>query len=123
MKFDLFEGVKSEVKSKKSLKKKKTLKKKKVKVVEEEEEEYDQEEPEEPKKAERDPNDEDPASYCQFCCWNFREGHRCLSLFAYYNNELSRSVRVAIMVMSWYLLMVFSGFFVGADPVIIITNK
>ena len=69
------------------------------------------------KKKERDEDDE-PAGCCQFCFWNFREGHRCLSFFSFYNEFLPRPTRWLILVMSWYLFMGFTGLFIGGAQII-----
>ena len=109
------DGGKS-TKSKKKLKKKKG-KKKKAKVEEEDDSSSDEEEKEEEKRKERE-GDEEPAGCCQFCFWNFREGHRCLSFFSFYNEFMSRPTRWAVLVMSWYLFMCFTGLFMGGNPII-----
>jgi hypothetical protein len=103
------------------LTKKKTTRKKKVKKTEKEQESSD--DGDDPnaaqmiaKKKER-PDDEEPSGCCQFCFWNCREGHRCLSFFSYYNYNLSRPVRWTILVMSWYLFMAFTGLFMGGNNV------
>lgn len=104
------------VKTKKRGKKKKKLRKRRtVRDVEEQEQEEEEEEAQKPKK-ERDEDDQ-PTGCCQFCFWNFREGHRCLSFFSYYNMYMTRPVRWAILVMSWYLFMTFSGLFIGGNEV------
>jgi len=69
------------------------------------------------KKKERDLDDE-PAGCCQFCFWNFREGHRCLSFFSFYNEFLPRPSRWCLLVMSWYLFMGFTGLFMGGADII-----
>lgn len=119
-------------KTKKKGKKKKSSKKKsKKKRDEDEDEDFDDDESEESsdaedtdeeerikkQRAERD-QDEEPAGCCQFCFWNFREGHRCLSFFSFYNDHLSRPARWGILVMSWYLFMGFTGLFMGGPTII-----
>jgi hypothetical protein len=118
-------------KTKKKGKKAKKGKKKTKKNKNEDEDDFDDDESEESsdaedtdeeerikkQKAERD-QDEEPAGCCQFCFWNFREGHRCLSFFSFYNDKLSRPTRWAILVMSWYLFMAFTGLFMGGAPII-----
>ena len=107
------DGVKSN-KSKKKGKKKKTKKKK---SKQEDEQESSEEEKEEEQRQERD-GDEEIAGCCQFCFWNFREGHRCLSFFSFYNEFMSRPTRWALLIMSWYLFMCFTGLFMGGQPII-----
>jgi len=107
------DGAKS-TKSKKKLKKKKT---KKRKAKEEEDDSSSEEEKEEEKRKERE-GDEEPAGCCQFCFWNFREGHRCLSFFSFHNEFMSRPTRWAVLIMSWYLFMCFTGLFMGGNSII-----
>ena len=80
-------------------------------------EDTDEEERIKKQKGERD-QDEEPAGCCQFCFWNFREGHRCLSFFSFYNDHLSRPARWGILVMSWYIFMAFTGLFMGGVNII-----
>lgn len=112
-------------KSKKKKKKGRKLKKKK-KAEESDEDEEDEEEEDDDEEENEEENveqkkereeDEEPSGCCQFCFWNFREGHRCLSFFSYYNSELNRPSRWVILVMSWFLFQVFSGFFMGGPEV------
>ena len=105
---------KSKKKGKKGKKKKSS--KKKAKEEQEPEESDDETEVEEIQARERD-EDEEPSGCLHFCFWNFREGHRFLSYFSYYNLEISRPVRFSMLIMSWYLFMAFSGFFIRAQDV------
>jgi hypothetical protein len=121
---DKSQKVASKSKAKKKKKSKKSKKKKaneeeEVSDDDEEEDDYDDvdEEEEEAKKQKEREDDEEPSGCCQFCFWNFREGHRCLSFFSYYNRELNRPSRWVILVMSWYLFQAFSGFFIGGPNV------
>jgi hypothetical protein len=111
---NLMEGDAVSGKSKAKKKKKKVRKSKKKKVEESESDDDDEEEEDdddddvndeedEAKKQKERDEDEEPSGCCQFCFWNFREGHRCLSFFSYYNSELNRPSRWVILVMSWFL--------------------
>ena len=123
-------STKTKKKGKKSKKGKKKSKKSKKNEDGEDDEDFDddseefsdaddtdEEERIKKQKGERD-QDEEPAGCCQFCFWNFREGHRCLSFFSFYNEFLSRPARWGILVMSWYLFMAFSGLFMGGANII-----
>ncbi len=115
---DIDESPAKSTKSKKKLKKKKTKRRKAKKDGEDEDSSSDEEEEkEEENKKERD-GDEEPAGCCQFCFWNFREGHRCLSFFSFYNEFMSRPTRWALLIMSWFLFIAFTGLFMGGDPII-----
>lgn len=120
-------STKTKKKGKKSKKAKKKGKKKKNEDGDEDfddeseessdAEDTDEEERIKKQKGDRD-QDEEPAGCCQFCFWNFREGHRCLSFFSFYNDFLSRPARWGILVMSWYLFMAFTGLFMGGANII-----
>lgn len=126
MEFEKRELEGKSTKSKKKSKKKKGKKKSKKKNDDENFDDDDSDdssegeetgESETAKKKERD-SEEEPAGCCQFCFWNFREGHRCLSFFSFYNELLSRPARWALLVMSWYLFMGFTGLFMGGAIIV-----
>jgi hypothetical protein len=110
------------------LKKKKTSRKKKKKKSKDEESSSDSSSDDDHGDGNQDPannqkerdDDEEVAGGCMFCFWNFREGHRCLSFFSYYNYQMTRPVRWVILCMSWYLFITFSGLFIGGNNVGII---
>lgn len=59
--------------------------------------------------------EKEAATCIQFCIWNCGEGHRCLSLFKYYNQYLSRSSRVILMIMSWFMFIMITGILVEGN--------
>ena len=77
------------------------------------------EENEKKKKQKRGDYYEKEAANCvQFCIWNCKEAHRCSSLIGKYNQYLSRPSRIILLVGSWFLFILLTGFLVEGPRVI-----
>jgi hypothetical protein len=59
--------------------------------------------------------EKEAATCIQFCIWNCKESHRCISLFKYYNQYLSRSSRWILLVMSWMMFIIVTGYLVEGN--------
>jgi len=58
-----------------------------------------------------------------FLCWNCKESHRMCALYRHYNEYLSRPTRVLLLVMSFYMYIMVSGFFIDANDVIFLIKS
>jgi hypothetical protein len=73
------------------------------------------------KKAERKKKgyfEKEAATCVQFCIWNCKENHRCSSLIQYYNQYISRPSRMILLIMSWFMFIMITGYLVDGDQII-----
>lgn len=63
----------------------------------------------EEKKKKGDYYEQEAANCIQFCIWNCKEGHRCFSLIKKYNQFLSRSSRIVLLISSWMMFIMITG--------------
>lgn len=66
----------------------------------------------EEKKKKRDYFEKEAANCVQFCIWNCKENHRCVSLFRKYNPYISRSSRWILLTVSWLMFIMIAGYLV-----------
>ena len=77
-----------------------------------------QDEVEKKKKQKKGEYYEKEAANCvQFCIWNCKEANRCTQLFGKYNQYLSRPSRIILLVGSWFVFIVLTGFLVEGPKV------
>ncbi len=71
----------------------------------------------EEKKKKGDYYEKEAANCIQFCIWNCKEGHRCSSLFKKYNQYLSRSSRIILLLTSWMMFVMITGYLMEGKSV------
>ena len=71
----------------------------------------------EEKKKKGDYYEQEAASCIQFCIWNCKEGHRCVSLVNKYNQLLSRPSRVILLIGSWMMFIMITGYLMEGKTV------
>lgn len=62
--------------------------------------------------------EKEAATCVQFCIWNCKENHRCSSLFKYYNQYLSRPSRIVLIIMSYFMFIMLTGYLVDGEQII-----
>lgn len=73
----------------------------------------------EEKKKKGDFYEQETANCVQFCIWNCKENHRCVSLFKKHNQYLSRPSRIILLISSWMMFIMITGYLMEGNTVIL----